>query len=109
VRPLAKVFRGEFLAYLEEEFRQRRLPFHGKLRELVHPVKFENWIAPLRKRKWVVYAKPPFVGPECVLKYLARYTQRVAVANGRLISLETEWLASNGATLSTGTRSKKWI
>lgn len=88
VRPLAKLFRGKFLAYLEEAFRQGRLQLHGKLRELAHPVKFENWIAPLRKRKWVVYAKPPFGGPEYVLKYLARYTHRVAIANGRLISLE---------------------
>jgi hypothetical protein len=89
MRPLAKLFRGKFLAYLEEGFRQRHLQFHGKLRELDHPVKFDDWMAPLRRRKWVVYAKPPFGGPEYVLKYLARYTHRVAIANGRLISLES--------------------
>ena len=88
VRPLAKLFRGKFLAYLQEAFRQRRLQFHGKLREFQHPAQFDDWIAPLRKRKWVVYAKPPFGGPEYVLKYLARYTHRVAIANGRLIGLE---------------------
>ena len=88
VRPLAKLFRGKFLAYLEEAFRQGRLQFYGNLRELEHPVRFDDWIATLRKRKWVVYAKPPFGGPEYVLKYLARYTHRVAIANGRLISLD---------------------
>jgi hypothetical protein len=88
VRPLAKLYRGKFLAYLEEAFRQGRLQFYGKLRELEHPVRFADWVAALRTRKWVVYAKPPFGGPEYVLKYLARYTHRVAIANGRLISLD---------------------
>jgi hypothetical protein len=88
VRPLAKLYRGKFLAYLEEAFRQGRLQFYGKLRELEHPVRFEDWVAALRTRKWVVYAKPPFGGPEYVLKYLARYTHRIAIANGRLISLD---------------------
>jgi hypothetical protein len=88
VRPLAKLFRGKFLAYLEEAFLQGRLQFHGKLRELEHPVRFDNWVAPLHKQRWVVYAKPPFGGPEYVLKYLARYTHRVAIANGRLLSLD---------------------
>lgn len=88
VKPLAKLFRGKFLSYLEEAVRQGRLQFHGRLRELKHPARFDDWVAPLRKQKWVVYAKPPFGGPEYVLKYLARYTHRVAIANGRLISLD---------------------
>ena len=88
VRPLAKLFRGKFLAYLEEAFLRGRLQFYGSLRELEHPVEFDNWIATLRKQRWVVYAKPPFGGPEYVVKYLARYTHRIAIANGRLISLD---------------------
>jgi putative transposase/transposase-like zinc-binding protein len=88
VRPLSKLFRGKFLDYLAQAFREGRLQFHGTLHELAHPARFEDWIAPLRKQKWVVYAKPPFGGPEHVLKYLARYTHRVAIANGRLVSLE---------------------
>lgn len=88
VRPLAKLFRGKFIAYLEQAYRRGVLHFFGRLREFDHPVHFEDLIAPLRRRRWVVYAKPPFGGPEHVLKYLARYTHRIAISNGRLISLE---------------------
>ena len=49
--------------------------------------KFQAWLAPLCKKEWVVHAKPPFGGPEQVLKYLARYTHRVAISNDRLVSL----------------------
>jgi hypothetical protein len=53
---------------------------------LADPTRLEAWLHQLPK-KWVVYAKPPFGGPEQVLKYLARYTHRVAISNGRLVSL----------------------
>ena len=49
---------------------------------------FAAHLAPLKKKKWFVYAKPPFAGPEAVLAYLARYTHRVAISNGRLIALD---------------------
>lgn len=88
VRPLSRLFRGKFLAYLEEAFRRNRLKFHGRLCELAHPVRFPDWLSGLRQHEWVVYAKPPFGGPEHVLQYLARYTHRVAISNGRLLSLE---------------------
>ncbi len=55
----------------------------------------EIWGRPLRKAEWVVYAKPPFGGPEAVLAYLARYTHRVAIANSRLIALD-----GNGVTFT---------
>ena len=88
VRPLSRLFRGKFLDYLKQAFQQGQLQFHGSLRELEHPVRFDEWLASAREQEWGVYAKPPFGGPEHVLKYLARYTHRVAIANGRLISLE---------------------
>ena len=88
VRPLSRLFRGKFLDYLKQAFQQGQLQFHGSLRELKHPVRFDEWLASAREQEWGVYAKPPFGGPEHVLKYLARYTHRVAIANGRLISLE---------------------
>ena len=49
---------------------------------------FAAYLAPLRKKKWFVYGKPPFAGPEAVLAYLARYTHRVAISNSRLIGLD---------------------
>ena len=54
---------------------------------------FAAWLAPLRKSEWVVYAKPPFGGPEAVLAYLSRYTHRVAISNSRLISANAETVA----------------
>jgi hypothetical protein len=88
VRVLSRLFRGKFLAQLQRAFEHHELEFHGSLRELEHPKAWENWLEPLRNKDWVVYAKPPFGGPEQVLKYLARYTHRVAISNQRLLSLE---------------------
>jgi hypothetical protein len=88
VKPLAHLFRGKFLAFLLEAFSAGRLEFYGQLREFAHPVRFQDWIEGLKKVEWVVYAKPPFGGPDQVLRYLARYTHRVAISNGRLLGLE---------------------
>ncbi|MDE3029961.1 MAG: transposase, partial [Paracoccaceae bacterium] len=52
-----------------------------------------TWLAPFRKTEWVVYAKPPFGGPEAVLAYLSRYTHRVAISNARLVSADAETVA----------------
>ena len=88
VKPLGRLFRGKFLAYLKEAFAAGHLGFFGQHCELAHPVRFEDWVESLKQKKWVVYAKPPFGGPEQVLRYLSRYTHRVAISNGRLLSLE---------------------
>ena len=89
VKPLGHLFRGKFLAFLEEAFARNRLECYGRLRELAHPVRFADFVSPLREQEWVVYAKPPFGGPQQVLQYLARYTHRVAISNGRLLGLES--------------------
>jgi hypothetical protein len=65
-----------------------RLRFHGRLSALAEPATFAAWLTPLYAQEWVVHAKPPFGGPAQVLKYLARYTHRVALSNARLVSLE---------------------
>ena len=88
VKPLGYLFRGKFLAYLEEAFAANCLEFYGRLRELAHPMRFEEFVSSLHDREWVVYAKPPLGGPQQVLQYLARYTHRVAIANGRLLGLD---------------------
>ena len=64
------------------------LVFFGDLAELSEPQAFAAYLAPLRKIEWVVYAKPPFGGPEAVLAYLSRYSHRVAISNSRLISAD---------------------
>jgi hypothetical protein len=88
VRVLSRLFRGKFLALLQRAFEKHELEFHGQLRNLEHPKVWESWLEPLRNKDWVVYAKPPFGGPEQVLKYLARYTHRVAISNQRLLSVD---------------------
>jgi hypothetical protein len=88
VRVLSSRFRRLYLRYLEQAYRAGKLRFHGQLQHLSDPASFARYLAPLRKSKWVVYAKPPFGGPERVLDYLGRYTHRVAISNSRLQQLE---------------------
>jgi hypothetical protein len=88
VKPLGYLFRGKFLAFLQQAFDGGELRFYGQLRELAHPARFRELLSALKQKKWVVYAKPPFGGPDQVLRYLARYTHRVAISNGRLLTLE---------------------
>jgi hypothetical protein len=88
VRVLSRVFRGKFLAMLQAVFDRGKLSFHGQQSHLADPAVFRRRLDELRQGEWVVYAKPPFGGPEQVLKYLARYTHRVAISNRRLLKLE---------------------
>lgn len=88
VKPLGHLFRGKFLAYLSKAFSAGELQFCGRTRELANAVRFAEFVSALRHREWVVYSKPPFSGPQQVLRYLARYTQRIAISNGRLLKLE---------------------
>ncbi len=88
VRVLSSRFRRLYLRYLEQAYTAGKLRFHGQLQHLSDPASFARYLAPLRKSKWVVYAKPPFGGPEKVLDYLGRYTHRVAISNHRLQQLQ---------------------
>src|ERR1700747_29118 len=84
---LGRVFRGKFVAALQRAFQDGRLSFHGNLQPLTQPKSFAAWLRPLFRNDWVVYSKRPFGGPEHVLRYLGRYTHRVAISNHRLVSL----------------------
>jgi hypothetical protein len=88
VRVLSRLFRRLFLAGLVEAHAAGRLTFFGDLDGLRDPQIFVAHLAPLRRKNWFVYAKPPFAGPEAVLAYLARYTHRVAIANSRLLRID---------------------
>jgi hypothetical protein len=87
-RVLSRLFRKKFLIYLRKAFRKGKLRFHGELEPLVKPPAFQAMCEKAGKIEWVVYAKRPFGGPEQVLKYLARYTHRVAISNSRLLALQ---------------------
>jgi hypothetical protein len=88
VKVLSSRFRNLFLTYLRKAFKAGRLKFHGELAGLANQSAFEALCRTAKQTKWVVFAKPPFGGPEQVLKYLARYTHRVAISNRRLLSIE---------------------
>ena len=90
VGALSRVFRGKFTAGLQQLFQQQRLQFHGSLRSLAEPHCFRGLLRQLFQQNWVVYAKPPFGGPEHVLHYLARYTHRVAISNHRLVAFQND-------------------
>jgi hypothetical protein len=87
VRVLSRVFRGKYLEGVRKLFDAGRLSLPGRWREFANPLAFSRWLTPLYHQDWVVYAKRPFGGPEQVLKYLARYTHRVAISNSRLVDV----------------------
>jgi hypothetical protein len=87
VRVLSKLFRRLLSAKLADAHAAGHLQFFGANSSLSEPAAFALFLAPLRRKNWFVYAKPPFAGPEAVLAYLSRYTHRVAISNSRLIAL----------------------
>lgn len=106
VRVLSRLFRGKFLAQLHQAFDHNELDFHGRLQDLNHPKAWESWLEPLRNKPWVVYAKPPFGGPRQVLKYLARYTHRVAISNQRLLSADNGKVTFRWKDYANGNRQR---
>lgn len=89
VRILGRVFRGKFLAMLKAAFDSGNLGFYGQQQHLAEPEAFHNLLEPLYQTNWMVYSQPPLgKRPQRVLKYLARYTHQVAIANRRLIKME---------------------
>ena len=84
---LSRLFRRLFLRELENAFAAGKLRFFSNLASLAEPQAFARRLGELRRRDWVVYAKPPFGSPEQVLAYLGRYIHRIAIANSRLLSL----------------------
>lgn len=93
VKVLSRLFRRLFLEGLARLHKAGKLIFFGELAGLADADTFAAWLAPLRKIDWVVYAKPPFGGPEAVLAYLSRYTHRVAISNHRLVSADAGTVA----------------
>ena len=88
VRVLGALFRRLFMTRLLELYDAGRIAFFGKMAGLTERRVFQCHLAPARKKRWVVYAKAPFAGPEAVLAYLSRYTHRVAISNSRLLQFD---------------------
>jgi hypothetical protein len=85
VEALSQVFRGKYLAGLRRLQAQHKLHFAGESAALAEDAAWTAFLGQLQARAWVVYAKPPWGGPEQVLQYLSRYVHRVAIANHRLV------------------------
>jgi hypothetical protein len=88
VRVLGSLFRRIFVTRLIQLHDAGRLAFFGESAPLADRRAFLRHLSPVRKKRWVVYAKPPFAGPQAVLAYLSRYTHRVAISNRRLIAFD---------------------
>ena len=89
VRVLVALFRRLFLTRRMALHDAGRLAFNGRMAHLAERRAFLRHLSPVRNKRWVVYAKAPFAGPEAVLAYLSRYTHRVAISNSRLIAFDT--------------------
>jgi hypothetical protein len=90
VKALSRVFRGKFIAALKSANAEGRLVLPPGLRHLRHTGQFENFVDALVARNWVVFAKPPFADPQKVVRYIGRYTHRIAISNSRLTKLEDD-------------------
>jgi predicted Zn-ribbon and HTH transcriptional regulator len=90
VKVLSRVFRGKFLAGLKQLYRRKKLQCAGPAAALADPKQFAKLLRRLHRHDWVVYAKPAFGGPMQVLRYLGRYTHRVAISNHRLLAFDQE-------------------
>jgi len=90
VRVLSRLFRRLFLESLQQAFDSGKLRFFAALEPLREPVAFARHLTRAKGSEWVVYAKPPFAGPQQVLDYVGRYTHRVAISNNRLVDIEND-------------------
>src|SRR6201987_3237661 len=106
VRVFSKLFRGLMLAKLLAAHQAGQLQFFNQYTHLVEPKAFARYLAPLRRRKWYVYSKRPFGGPEAVLAYLSRYTHRVAISNRRLIAFDQNGVTFNFKDYRSGGRAR---
>jgi len=98
VRVLSRLFRRLLLEHLQSAFNSGKLQFFSTLERLRNRGEFTRYLAPLRKAEWVVYAKPPFAGPEQVLDYVGRYTHRVCEPDGRNTYASESFLKLVGMT-----------
>ena len=104
VRALSKVFRAKFVARLRRAHRNHRLICAGSIQQLAEPKSFAAFLRTLFRQNWVVYAKPAFGGPEQVIRYLGRYTHRIAISNHRLLSFDGQRVAFRWRDYAAGNK-----
>jgi hypothetical protein len=107
IRVLSKVFRGKFTKALKNLSCRNKLQLHGPLKVLAETRMFAKFLRQLFRQDWIVYAKPPFGGPDHVLHYLARYTHRVAISNHRLLAFENDRVTFRWKDYAHGNKKRK--
>jgi hypothetical protein len=107
VKVLSRLFRGKFIAALWRAYRRKNLRFHGPIAALEQPKRFASFLRTVFRQDWVVYAKPAFGGPTQVLRYLARYTHRVAISNHRLLAFDGERVTFRWRDYAHGNKKRK--
>ena len=109
VRVLGAMFRGKFVAQLRAAFENGDLEFQGSLQHLRDPAAFAKCLDRVMAKHWVVYSKPPFGGPLQVLKYLARYTHRVAISNSRILDVDADGVTFRWRDRAQGNRPRTMV
>jgi hypothetical protein len=104
---LSRVFRGKFIAALRRAYRGKKLRFQGPIAALEQPKHFASFLRTVFRQDWVVYAKPAFGGPTHVLRYLGRYTHRVAISNHRLLAFDGERVTFRWRDYAHGNKKRK--
>jgi hypothetical protein len=107
VKVLSRVFRGKFIAGLKRLYRHKKLRCAGPCAPLADEKPFRQWLRCLHRQDWVVYAKPAFGGPRQVLRYLGRYTHRVAISNHRLLFFDGERVTFRWKDYAHGSQQRK--
>jgi len=107
VSVLSSVFRAKFIDGLRKAFREGKLVFSGSIAQLANPKRFAAFVRSLFKQRWVVYAKSAFGAPTLVLRYLGRYTHRVAISNHRLLAFDGERVTFRWKDYAHGNKQKK--
>jgi hypothetical protein len=106
VKALRRVFRGKFIAGLKRLYKRKKLGHAGPASVFSEPKQFAKLVGRLRRQHWVVYAKPAFGGPLQVLRYLGRYTHRVAISNHRLLDFDGELVSFRWRDYTHGNKSR---
>jgi hypothetical protein len=104
---LSSVFRAKFAHGLRKAFAKRKLTFTGSIAQLAKPKRFAAFVESLFGKPWVVYAKPAFGAPTQVLRYLGRYTHRVAISNHRLLAFDGEQVTFRWRDYAHGNKQRK--
>jgi len=106
VKVLGRLFRGKFLAGVQQAYHAGLLSFGGSVAALAEPAVFRRWLDALYRQDWIVYAKRPFGGAHVVFRYLGRYSHRVAIANSRLVALDDGYVSFRWKDYADDSRTK---